>query len=309
MSLSPTSATEASAPIHGVRHAAPLPGLPANACDCHVHVYGDPVRFPFFTGRRFTPPQARIEQLIEHQQALGFGRVVIVQPSVYGTDNRCTVDAIRQIGPDARGVGVIGPETTEDEIREMHAAGVRGVRINFENFGKRDPAEGGAALQAAAARIAPYGWHVQAWVRLDIVRELHDLIKALPTPVVLDHLGRVDAASGPDQPGLDVLLDLLSSGKAWVKLSGAHRISEVPDHPDVEWLVHLLLKTNPDHLVWGSDWPHSGPWPGIPYVPEGINEFHPIDDGHAINRLRRWLGSAENQKKVLVDNPARLYEF
>lgn len=299
----------ASAPIHGVRHSAPEPGLPANSCDCHVHVYGDQTRYPLIAERRFTPRLALTEQLLEHQQALGFDRVVVVQPSIYGTDNRCTLAAIKQVGPNARGVGVIGPNTTDEEMRVMHAAGVRGVRINLETFGKRDPVAAGVALQTAAARIAPYGWHVQAYAHIDVISALHDLIMALPTPIIFDHFARVSAALGPKQAGLDVVLSLLGSGKAWIKLSGAHRISDLPDHEDVEWLVHLLLKTNAEHLVWGSDWPHSGAWPGIPYVPETINEFHPIDDGHAVNRLRRWLGSAENQKKVLVDNPAKLYEF
>lgn len=306
--------TRSSAPIHGVRHTLPDAGLPDLACDCHVHVYGERQRYPLALQRVFTPRDALLEQLLEHQDALGFQRVVIVTPSAYGVDNRCTMDSIARIDAggagQARGVAVIDPAQISDtQLRTMHVSGIRGVRINLETYGKSDPAAAGLALQAAAARVAFLGWHVQTFTNVGVIAALRDVIAALPVPLVIDHFGKAMAKDGPAAPGMRVICDLLASGKVWVKMSGAHRISELPDFTDVEAMVQALLAANADQLVWGSDWPHTGAWNNEPMRPDVINEFHPIDDGHAVNRLRRWLGSAGYQKKVLVDNPARLYDF
>ncbi|GAA4328338.1 amidohydrolase family protein [Pigmentiphaga soli] len=305
---SSTGTADGPVALFGVRHEVPAAGLPGPACDCHVHVL-DPQRFPYDPDRGYTPRTASAEHLLQHQAALGFGRVVIVQPSAYGTDNRCLLDAIRRVGPSARGVAVIAAHTSDQALAEMDLAGVRGVRVNLESFGKNEPVAAAAALRAAAARVAPLGWHVQIYTNLAVIDALRGVIDALPTPLVIDHLGKAPARLGTGQPGFGTLLALLRSGKVWVKLSGAHRVSELPDCDDAAPLVHALCQANPDRLVWGSDWPHTGAWPGVPFTRDIVNEFHPIDDGHAANRLRRWLGSIECQRKVLVDNPARLYRF
>jgi len=299
-----------SAPIHGVRHTVPDAGLPALACDCHVHVYGDLARYPLAPVRVFTPRTALLPQLVEHQQAIGFARVIVVTASIYGFDNRCTIDAVGALGDAARGVAVIDPASVTDaELQAMHAAGIRGVRVNLETVGKSDPAAAGSVLRQTAARVAPLGWHVQTFTNVGVITALQDLIVDLPAPLVIDHFGKVVAADGPDAPGMRVLCDLLRSGRVWLKMSSPHRISNLPDFADVEPVVQALLAANADRLVWGSDWPHSGAWPGVPFANANFNEFHSIDDGHAVNRLRRWLGSALHQRKVLADNPARLYGF
>jgi predicted TIM-barrel fold metal-dependent hydrolase len=295
--------------VLGVMHTPADAGLPDNACDCHVHVLGDPERYPFDPNRTYTPRTSSVAQLLQHQDALGFKRVVLVQPSAYGTDNRCMLDALRQIGPCARAVAVIDSRTSDQALRDMHAAGVRGVRVNLETSGKNDPNAAKAVLQEAATRVAALGWHVQIYTNLSVINALHETIAALPVPLVIDHFGKAMAQLGTEQPGFDVLLALLQLGHVWIKLSGAHRVAARADCGDVAPLVHAFLAANPDRLIWGSDWPHTGAWEGIPLTRDVINEFHPIDDGDAANRLRRWLFSAGYQKKILVENPAHLYQF
>jgi predicted TIM-barrel fold metal-dependent hydrolase len=295
--------------ILGVMHTLAAPGLPDNACDCHVHVLGDPERYPFDPYRTYTPRISSVAHLLQHQNALGFKRVVLVQPSAYGTDNRCMLDALREIGPCARAVVVIDSHTSDQALHDMHAAGVRGVRVNLETSGKNDPNAAKAVLQETAARVAPLGWHVQIYTNLLVINALHEAIAALPVPLVIDHFGKAMAHLGTEQPGFDVLLALLQLGKVWIKLSGAHRVAARADCGDVEPLVRAFLAANPDRLIWGSDWPHTGAWEGIPLTRDVINEFHPIDDGNAANRLRRWLSSADYQQKILVENPANLYQF
>jgi predicted TIM-barrel fold metal-dependent hydrolase len=298
-----------SEPIHGVRHTAPAFEVPKGACDCHTHVFGPVARFPYWSGRKYTPADASIEELLAHQRALHFDRVVIVHPSPYGTDNSCTIDAIRKIGPAARGVAVIGPETSDAELRQMHEAGVRGVRCNLETAGTHDPGAARRQIEWAAARVAPLGWHVQTYTSLAVLAPLHDAVMALPTHLVVDHFGRAMAANGTEQPGFDALLSLVRSGKAYVKVSGAHRVSEAPDCADLAPIARALIAANPDRIVWGSDWPHPGGGRDTRGIDE-IEPFHPEDDGRGLNRLAEWArGDAVLIRKILVDNPARLYGF
>jgi len=296
--------------ILGVQHTPPMADLPPLACDCHVHLSGDPSQYPMDSERHYTPRGASIEQLLAHQQALDFERVVIVQPSAYGINNRCMLNAIEQLGTIARGVAVINPDTvTDEELVRMHQIGIRGVRVNLESFGKSDPQLAALALNKAAKRIQHLGWHVQTYTNVSVISQLQDTIAQLPTPLVIDHFGKAMADNGVDHPGFLVLLTLLASNRVWIKLSGAHRVSKMPDCNDVQDLVVSMAQTNVDRLIWGSDWPHTGAWPGIALTPDVINEFHPIDDGHAANRIRKWLGNEAWQQKMLVQNPAVLYGF
>jgi predicted TIM-barrel fold metal-dependent hydrolase len=297
-------------PILGVRHTPPSFTVPKGACDCHTHVFGPANRYPWWSGRKYTPPDASIADLLAHQRAMHFDRVVIVHPSPYGTDNSCTLDAIRQIGPAARGVAVIGPETSETELQDMHAAGIRGVRLNLETAGQHDPAVARRQIEETAARVAPLGWHVQTYTSLAVLAPLHDAILALPTPLVVDHFGRAMAKDGVEQPGFDALLSLVRSGKAYVKISGAHRVSDrAPDFPDLAPIARALLAANPDRIVWGSDWPHPGGGRGDRPI-EAIEPFHPEDDGRGVNRVAAWArGDLGLIRRVLVENPARLYDF
>ena len=295
--------------IHGVRHSSPAFAVPAGACDCHVHVFGPADRFPYAAGRTYTPGDASIADLLALQRGLGMERVVIVQASPHGTDNACTLDALRRIGPCARGVAVIDASTSDAQLADMHAAGVRGVRVNLESAGQHDPAAAQRMLTDAAARAAPLGWHVQTYTSLAVIVSLHDAILALPTTLVIDHFGRVPVAPGPGGSGVDVLLSLVKSGKVYVKLSAPHRISQAPDCADAAPLARALIAANPERMVWGSDWPHPGGTPGVTRRPDMIEAFAPVDDGRALNRLGEWVANAATLEKILVHNPARLYDF
>ena len=207
---------------------------PLDACDCHVHVF-DPARFPYAAKRVYTPPQALIEDLLDLQKALRMDRVVIVQPSVYGADNSCTLDAVRKLGARARGVAVIDKDTSQTEIDEMAAAGIRGIRLNLNTTpnGEIDADGSKRTLDLAAEKIQGRGWHIQFYTRPHVIAALKSHIEQLPFPVVFDHFGGAKAAEGPNQPGFDALLDLVKSGRAYVKISGSYRISDKgPDFSD-----------------------------------------------------------------------------
>lgn len=284
--------------------------VPAGACDCHVHVL-EPARFPYWDGRVYTPPPAPAADLLALHKALHLDRVVIVTPSVLGTDNAATLDGMRQLGPErARGVAVIDERTSPAELDAMAQAGIRGVRVNLEQAGVFDPAASARQLDATVRQIAGRPWHVQIYSRLSVIAPLHDRLAALPVPVVLDHFAGARGAAGPGQPGFDAVLDLVRSGKAYVKLSGAYRSSDqAPDYPDMAPLARALIAANPDRLVWGSDWPHpdSAPVPGR--KPTDLAPPIPVDDGRLLNLLAEWAPDPQLRARILVTNPARLYGF
>ena len=292
--------------ILGLTHTSPAFEVPHGACDCHTHIFGPVAKFPYSPKRLYTPGDASIEDLNALHRALKIDRVVVVHPSPYGADNSCTVDAVRRMGARARGVAVIDEKTSDAELADMHAAGIRGVRVNRESYGEADPAVAGRALRQAAERVAPLGWHVQTYTNFGIISALRDAILALPTTLVVDHFGRPKAANGVAQPGLDALLSLLRSGKAYVKISAAYRISQLPGYPDAAPIARAMIDANVDRVVWGTDWPHPGAAKRDPAV---IEPFRPEDDGAALNRLAGWTKSQAELQKILVDNPARLYQF
>ncbi len=295
--------------ILGVTHTPPAFDVPAGACDCHVHVFGPQEQFPLAANRLYIPGLASVADLLALQQALHLERVVIVHPSPYGADNSCTIDALRQIGARARGVAVIDGATSDDALRDMHDAGVRGVRVNLETQGESEPAAAGRMLHDMAARAAPLGWHVQTYTNIAVIHALREAILALPTPLVIDHFGLVKASQGSSQPGFDTLLALLRSGKVWLKLSAPHRISQAPDYADAAAIVRALIDANPDRVLWGTDWPHPGVKHGAVRDPNAVEPFRPEDDGRALNWFAAWVDDAVRLRKVLVDNPADLYGF
>ncbi len=294
------------APILGVTHTPPSIEVPRNACDCHVHIFGPAAKFPYSSKRLYTPGDASIDDLKALHRALHIERVVIVHPSPYGADNSCTTNAVRKLGDQARGVAVIDEATSASELADMHAAGIRGVRVNLETSGVNDPAAAGRQLQRAAERVAPLGWHVQTYTNLAILAALHGTILALPTTLVVDHFGRAQAAGGAAQPGFAALLALLESGKVYVKISAPYRISQLDDYPDTAPLARAMIEANSERIVWGTDWPHPG---GARHDPAAIEPFRPEDDGAALNRLAGWTRNRAELQKILVDNPARLYQF
>jgi predicted TIM-barrel fold metal-dependent hydrolase/predicted NBD/HSP70 family sugar kinase len=283
--------------------------IPPGACDCHVHVFGAAAEYPFVASRGYTPPPAGAADLLNLQAALSLSRVVIVQPSVYGSDNSCTLDGMRRLGPErARGVAVIDDKTTAAELKAMHAAGIRGVRVNLETSGMADPAQSRRNLAAAVTRVAALGWHVQVYTRLSVVEAVHDDVMQSDVPIVFDHFGGAQAAGGVGQPGFAALLALVRAGKAYVKVSGHYRSStKAPAFDDVAPLARALIAANPDRIVWGTDWPH--PHHALPGKEAEITPSFDIDDGLALAQLPRWAPTAATRHKILVDNPARLYDF
>jgi predicted TIM-barrel fold metal-dependent hydrolase len=295
--------------ILNIHHDAPTFSVPTGAVDCHTHIFGPLAEFPLDAKRSYTPADASIEDLKRLHAALGVDKVVIVHPSIYGTDNRCTLNALQVLGPSrARGVAVIDETFTMDQLREMHAVGVRGVRVNLETFGLHDPALAIQTLEYTQKLVAPLGWHIQIFTRLDVLVSLAKFIQTMRVPLVIDHFCLVNPELGLDQTGLNVLLDLLATGRVWLKLSAAYRIASNPDAESVKALAKTLIKANPDRMLWGTDWPHpGGGTPGQSRKTDGIEPFQTINDGQAINRLATWTAGSSELAKILVTNPCQLY--
>ncbi len=272
----------------------PRAKAPPNACDCHAHVFGDADRYPFSAARGYTPPPATLAQYRAMLDVLGIERAVIVQPSVYGTDNACTREAVEELGPKGRGVAVIDEQTSDAEIAKLHDAGFRGIRFNIVSKGGVPL----ASLETLATRIADLGWHIQVFAQGAALAEAADRLRRLPVDIVLDHLGNGDPALGPEQPGFRAILDLIAGGRCWVKLSGAYRVDRTgPPWAGATPFARTLIEAAPDRLVWGSDWPHpdvNGPMP---------------NDGALFDVLLDWVSDRQVLQGVLVDNPSRLYDF
>jgi predicted TIM-barrel fold metal-dependent hydrolase len=282
--------------------------VPAGACDCHTHIHGDPETFPYFPGRLYTPETALPEEMSALHEALHMQRVVIVTPSVYGTDNAATLYGMKARGKDARGVAVIDEKTPESALDAMHQAGIRGIRLNLATSGVTDPSAGRKRFQAAVERVQKRKWHVQMYTSLAVISSIKDLVLASPVPAVFDHFGGAEAARGAGQPGFSDLVELVRSGKAYVKISGAYRASKLaPDYPDAAPLAKALIAANADHVVWGTDWPHPNSSSGNPATQ--VTPLLQIDDGRVLNQLPVWAPDATIRRKILVDNPARLYGF
>jgi predicted TIM-barrel fold metal-dependent hydrolase len=284
--------------------------VPAGACDCHTHIHADPERFPLYPGRVYTPELASPEEMSALHRALHIEPVVIVTPSIYGTDNSATLFGMRTRGPTARGVAVIDEKTSEGELDTMETEGFRGIRLNLATGGIKDPNVGRARFAAAVERVKARGWHVQLFTSLAMISAIKDLVASSPVPAVFDHFGGAQAALGLEQPGFSDLLELLESGKAYVKISGAYRSSKLaPDYPDVVPLAKALIAVNPDHIVWGSDWPHPDSVTPPGHKVTDVTPLMQIDDARILNQLPAWAPDAAVRKKILVDNPARLYKF
>jgi predicted TIM-barrel fold metal-dependent hydrolase len=284
--------------------------VPARACDCHVHVFGDAKRFPFVPDRPYTPPPAPVDDLRRLHRRLHMERVVIVTPAVYGTNNDCTIDAIRQLGSRARGIALVAPAAAGAELDRLRRAGICGVRLNFETFGLTDPNVAAERFQLASKQAAAQGWHIQVNTRLSVVEALEGEIRRGPVTVVFDHFAKAEAARGIDQPGFAALVRLLQSGRAYVKVSAAYHISEqAPDYRDVTPLARALITANPDRILWGSDWPHPDTANPPGRSPTDVRPPLLVDDGRLLNQLAVWAPDAAIRHRILVDNPQRLYGF
>src|SRR5450631_687382 len=284
--------------------------VPAGACDCHTHIHGDPEKFPLFAGRVYTPELASPEEMSALHKALHVERVVIVTPSVYGTDNSATLFGMKARGATARGVAVIDDKTPEAELDTMGKAGFRGIRLNLATGGVNDPKVGRPRFQAAVERVKSRNWHVQLFTSLSMISAIKDLVAASPVPVVFDHFGGAQAELGLEQPGFADIVELVRSGNAYVKISGAYRASKpAPDYTDVVSLARALIAANSDRIVWGTDWPHPDSVTPPGRKISDVTPLFQIDDGRLLNQLPVWAPDAAIRQKILVDNPARLYGF
>ncbi|WP_158927403.1 amidohydrolase family protein [Acidisphaera sp. S103] len=271
----------------------PKQKAPALSCDCHFHIFGPYDRFPLSEGRTYSPPPALVPQYLDMAEALGLQRMVVVQASVSGTDNAVTLDAIRQFGLHrARGVAVIDDSFDDAALRRLHDQGIRGVRFNMVS-GNGTPED---QLEALGRRVAPLGWHIQIYADGEKMLAIAPLLARLPVEAVIDHCGGVMAALGTGHNQFQALLRLMDSGRAWMKVCGYRASSTGAPWDDVEANVKALVSAAPDRCVWGTDWPH----PQMDPVP---------DAGLLLDQLFAWLPDAGVRRKVLVDNPARLYRF
>src|SRR5215475_10927696 len=282
--------------------------VPAGACDCHTHIHGDPEKFPFFAGRVYTPELASPEEMAALHKALHIERVVIVTPSVYGPDNSSTLFGMKARGTTARGVAVIDDKTPESDLDAMQQAGFRGIRLNLATGGVNDPNIGRPRFQNAVERVKTRGWHVQLFTSLAMISAIKDLVLTAPVPVVFDHFGGAQGALGLEQPGFADLVELVRAGKAYVKISGAYRASKsAPDYQDAAPLAKALIAANVDRIIWGTDWPHPNSSSGNKATE--VTPLFQIDDGRLMNQLVVWAPDPATRRKILVDNPARLYQF
>jgi predicted TIM-barrel fold metal-dependent hydrolase len=269
---------------------------PPLACDAHCHVFGPPGTFPYAPDRPYTPaepaPQERLARLHAH---LGLARAVVVQATPHGADNRAVLDAIAASGGSRRGVALVGAAVTDAELEALHAGGVRGVRFNFVRHlgGAPDP----AVFDRTVHQVRGLGWHVELHFDAEDIATYHELLRRMPVPYVIDHMGRVRSDGGLDQPALKALLALLRDERAWVKVSGAERVSASGRRPfqDAIPIARAIVETAPDRVLWGTDWPH-------PNVPGAMP-----DDGELLDLFAAFCADDGLRRKVLVDNPARLY--
>jgi 2-pyrone-4,6-dicarboxylate lactonase len=268
---------------------------PAGAVDAHCHVFGPMAQFPFSAKAKYLPEDAGPDMLFALRDRLGFSRNVIVQASCHGTDNAATLDAIARSGGNARGVAVVDPAVSEAELERLHEGGIRGVRFNFL---KRlvDDAPKDRFLEIAR-RIARLGWHVVVYFEADILAELRPFLDAIPTLIVIDHMGRPDVSQGPDGPDMRAFRALLDSrADIWFKASCPDRLDDKgPPWDDFAAAVAPLVADYPDRVLWGTDWPHPNMQDAIP------------DDGALVDMIPRIAPTAELQRKLLVTNPMRLY--
>ncbi|MDP1741247.1 MAG: amidohydrolase family protein [Polaromonas sp.] len=277
--------------------------LPAGAVDAHCHVFGPGAQFPYAPERKYTPCDASKEQLFALRDHLGFDKNVIVQATCHGSDNRALVDALRHSNNKARGVATVKRDVTDAALQDMHAAGVRGTRFNFvKRLADFTPRE---VLLEIAQRIAPLGWHVVVYFEAQDLPELYDFFTALPTTVVVDHMGRPDVSKPVDGPEFELFVKMMREhSNIWSKVSCPERLSlggppalngQQHAYQDVVPFARRLVETFSDRVLWGTDWPH----PNL--------KDHMPDDGLLVDYIPQIAITPDLQKKLLVDNPTRLY--
>jgi predicted TIM-barrel fold metal-dependent hydrolase len=284
--------------------------VPPHACDCHTHYYGSPQKFPLSPQHVNTPEGTVPEEMSALHRALRIERVVIVTPSVYGTDNSSTLYGMKARGATARGIAVVDEKTPDAEFDSMYRAGVRGARIVSGGAGPTDPAAVRPLYQTSMDRFKNHKWMMELYTNLAVISGIKDLVRKSPVPTVFDHFGGVQTDLGMQQPGFADLLELVKSGSAYVKISAPYRSSKKgPDYPDIAPFAKAFIEANPDRILWGSDWPHPDSTSYAGRKPSDTMPLYNVDDGLLLNQLPLWAPDPAIRRKILVDNPARLYGF
>ncbi|HEU4320515.1 MAG TPA: amidohydrolase family protein [Acidimicrobiia bacterium] len=269
--------------------------VPPGSIDTHTHVFVD--GYPLSPERGYDPPESNLEHMLAMHAQLGIERVVLTQPSCYGTDNSAILDAVAAIPDRARAVVAVRGDVSDAELTELHARGSRGVRLNLDNVGGMpvDLDE----VPALAKRVSALGWHVEFLFAGPELPELLPLLRTLDTPISIGHFAYMPAKEGVDYPPFRALLDLVEDGNTWVKLSAPNRlgVGDLPPWPDVVPLAHALISARPDRMLWGTDWPHPNKF-----------EVQP-NDADLLEQLRLWAPDEETRARILVDNPVALYDF
>jgi 2-pyrone-4,6-dicarboxylate lactonase len=294
MATPQTANTPADPPYWSASPSKPKLKLPPGSSDSHVHVFGPRAKFPFADGRNYTPSDATKEMLFALHERLGIQHCVIVQPNCHGRDNSVTVDAVAATGGSYRGIALVPTDVSDAELKRLTAAGMCGARFHYVGHLSTGPKID--EVIAFAKRLADIGWHLQIHMASELIAELSPALKRSPVPVVIDHIGRVDASLGLEQPGFRALLGLMDNKNVWVKVSGTDRITRAgPPYADAVPFARKLVAEFGDRCVWGTDWPHP-------------NHTHVPDDGMLVDILAEIAPGAALQA-VMVDNPMRLYKF
>jgi 2-pyrone-4,6-dicarboxylate lactonase len=274
---------------------------PPFSCDCHFHVFGPAERYPYATDLRYPPPVAPLAEYLELSRRLGFERFVFVQPSAYGRDNACMLDAMREVGAKCRGIVDVDENIPDAQLEQLHSAGVRGVRINVSPV--KQPKAGFAAkllprIERLDARCAEIGWQLDFLLPGWLTSELMGTLRKLKSEFTLAHMGMFLARDGVGQAGFRQLLELLRTGdgRCWIKLTGVYRMSVTPGFTDAAPIARALIETAPDRVIWGSDYPH-------------LSFADKVGSVELFNLLRQWAPDGAVRHKILVENPQRLFRF
>ena len=273
--------------------------FPRGATDCHFHIFGPQSLYPYAEERSYTPPECSLESYIRLMSVVGIERAVLVQPSVYGTDNQAHLDALaetKERGLEFRMVSVVDDTVSDGDLERMNDAGVVGVRFNFITLGGLSLEK----LERMAERIAPLGWHLQLFANGEALANLENRLAALPVPLVIDHMGNIAGGQDLGHYGAQALIRLVKGGNTWVKLSAAYRLTseEHPPYSDVAPLARALIEAGPRRMVWGTDWPHPM-----------LHQRPMPNDGDLADLLTDWAPDEKTRNAILVSNPANLYGF
>ena len=267
--------------------------MPSGAWDVHVHVFGPPERYSHVEKPHYTLPDGTLAQYRRLMPQVGIEKFVLVQPSYYGTDNSCLLDTLIEVGDLARGVVMIEPDISDAELKRFHRCGVRAVRLDLFKRAREPLTAIKSYIMEAAARVGALGWHLQFYAPGYVVRDLVPFFRTLQIDFVIDHMGYMLEEDGLRSEDFSALLDLLGCGHCYLKLSGAYRIAKHKGYEVVEPVAKAIVERAPERAVWGSDWPHIS--------------YSDRDTGELVSLLERWAPSESARRKILIDNPKRLF--